>query len=147
LKQIFKRWRNGMKKSPLVILLGLIIGTLVLGLMSCDLSGTTIDARIDSFIYDINYNRANVYQNFHPTETTDYDAIKNGTKLLPLFPTNAIPYSREALDTSDPNNVTTVLNDGTAEVWGPKDAIFAMVKDGMTWYINDFYLATSWVIQ
>lgn len=136
-----------MKKLLLAIILGLIIGTLTIGLLSCDLSGATIDARVDSFIYDINYNRSNAYQNFHPSETTDYDAIKNGTKLLPLFPTNAIPYSREGLDTSDPDSVTTILNDGTAEVWGPKAAIFRMIKDGTTWYINDFSLGGSWVIQ
>ena len=137
-----------MKKIPILVLLALILGAITICFIGCDLSGVTIDARIDSFIYDINYDRNNVYLNFHSSETTDYDAIKNGTKLLPLFPTNAIPYSREALDTSDPDNVTTVLNDGSvAVVWGPKDAIFVMIKDGLTWYINDFYLDAAIVIQ
>ena len=136
-----------MKKISILVLLALILGAFNICFIGCDLSGVTIDARIDSFIYDINYDRNNVYLNFHPSETTDYDAIKDGTKLLPLFPTNAIPYSREALDTLDPDNVTTILNDGTAEVWGPKDAIFVMIKDGLTWYINDLWLSGTRVIE
>lgn len=136
-----------MKKIPILVLLALILGAFTISFIGCDLSGVTIDARIDSFISDINYDRTNVYLNFHSSATTDYNAIKNETKLLPLFPTNAIPYSREALDTSDPDNVTTILNDGTAVVWGPKDAIFVMIKDGLTWYINDLWLSGAQVIQ
>jgi hypothetical protein len=137
-----------MKKIHILVFLALILGMITLSFIGCDLAGVTIDARIDSFIFDINSDRNNVYLNFHSSATADYNAIKNGTKLLPLFPTNAIPYSRGALDTSDPNNVTTILNDGQgAVVWGPKDAIFVMIKDGTTWYINDLWLSGTQVIQ
>ncbi len=134
-----------MKRTTILALLGMVIGALTISLIGCDLSGVTIDARIDSFISDINYDRTNVYLNFHSSATSDYNALKNESTLEAIFPVAGFPYSRGSLDTSDPNNVTTVLDDTAA--WGPKDAIFVMIKDGMTWYINDLWLSGTWVIQ
>ncbi|MEE9307256.1 MAG: hypothetical protein V3V57_07020, partial [Spirochaetia bacterium] len=64
-----------------------------------------------------------------------------------IFPVAGIPYSRGSIDTSDPNNVTTNLDDGTALPWGIKSAVFVMIKDGLTWYINDLWLSGAQVIQ
>lgn len=126
-------------KKMYVYLMLICVGLLVLSLTSCDLAGLTIDARIDSFISDLNFDRYNAYTNFHPTATSYYDTLKDPTTTFNIiFPTSGIPYSRGTLDTSDPSNVTTVIDDSLT--WGPKDAIFVMIKDGSTWYINDLYL-------
>ena len=130
-----------MKKISIWLLLFLFLGSFMLSVTGCDLTGITIDARVESFIYDLNFDRDNVYTNFHPTETSDYDALKNVTLTIdPQFPESGIPYSRGILDTSVPTSVTTVIS-GIG--WGSKDAIFVMIKDGMTWYINDLRLDGS----
>ena len=133
-----------MKKMAVWFLLFLIVGSFILSVTSCDLDGITIDARIDSFISDLNSNRNNVYTNFHPTETSDYDALKNVVLTIePVFPASGISYSRGTVDTSNPSNVTAVISGGGG--WGSKNAVFVMVKDGSTWYINDLYLNAALV--
>jgi hypothetical protein len=133
-----------MKKISIWFLLALVLVSFILSFTGCDLEGVTIEARIDSFIYDLNFDRSNVYTNFHPTETSDYDSLKSvNTVIQPVFPDTSIPYSRGTIDTSVPTNVTTIINSSGA--WGTKNARFVMVKDGSTWYINDLYLNSSLV--
>ena len=125
-----------------------ILGVLVLSITSCDLAGISIDSRIESFIFDLNYDRDNVYTNFHSTETSDYGSLKNVTLTIdPVFSPGGIPYTRGALDTSDPDNVTTTLADNGL-VWpAAKSARFIMIKDGVTWYIHELWLDGSPVYQ
>jgi len=135
-----------MKRTPIIIISILVVGLVTMSFVSCDLAGATIDARIDSLLYDINYDRNNAYLNFSSSDTSDYNAIKDGTKLLPLFPTNGIPYTRDTLNTSNPDAVTTTLDD-TGIIWGPKSASFMMIKEGFTWYIHEMSLDGSKIIQ
>jgi len=135
-----------MKKISILFLLFLVVGSFILSITGCDLTGVSIDARVDSFIYDLNFERDNVYTNFHPTETSDYNSLKNVTLTIePVFPASGIPYSRGTLDTSDSANVTTVISGGGA--WGSKNAVFVMIKDGLTWYIEELHLNGSPVWQ
>jgi hypothetical protein len=135
-----------MKKASIWILLAFALGFLIMNLTGCDLAGITIDARIDSFIDDLNFDRNNVYTNFHPTQTSDYDSLKNvALTIEPVFPASGIIYSRGTLDTSIPSSVTTVISGGGG--WGSKNAVFVMVKDGSTWYINDLYLDAALIWQ
>ena len=58
-----------------------IAGSAVLAwaLMSCDLlNSVSIDQRISNFQADLNNSdRSNIYQDFHPTETSLYDTLKS----------------------------------------------------------------------
>jgi hypothetical protein len=137
-----------MKKISYWLILIAILGALVLSITSCDLAGLSIDSRVDSFIYDLNYDRDNVYTNFHPTETSDYGSLKNVALTIdPVFPPGGIPFTRGALATSDPDNVTAILADNGTQWISTKNARFIMIKDGTTWYIHELYLDGSPVYQ
>lgn len=116
---------------------------LALAYIGCSLFGTSIEVRIDSFLTDLNDDRSNIYLNFHPTLSADYDAIKNGT--LPdwstLFPTAGYtPYVITGLNTSDPTNVTGTIDESGLHGWGPKPIVFRMAKDGFDWMIEELDL-------
>lgn len=75
-------------------------------LMSCSLTAVSIEDRISTFQSDLNTaDRSDVYLNFHPTKTTQYDALKNpsvagfDTEFPPPAGTN---YSLSIYDQSDP---------------------------------------------
>jgi ABC-type transport system involved in cytochrome c biogenesis permease component len=53
-----------MKKIHILVFLALILGMITLSFIGCDLAGVTIDARIDSFIFDINSDRNNLKMRF-----------------------------------------------------------------------------------
>lgn len=119
----------------LLIILSLII---IVGFTGCSLFGTKIDERIDSFISDLNNDRANAYNNFHPDKTTDYNAIKSATYWDTDFPSGTPNYSISGLDDSDSDNVT-------AEISGPsgfstQEITFSMAKDGCDWMIVEVFL-------
>ena len=52
---------------------------LALALASCSLASVSVDQRLATFLSDLNAADRNnlVYQNFHPTQTTEYGALKN----------------------------------------------------------------------
>ncbi len=128
--------------SKRYLILFLLITTIpVIIFVGCDLSGTTIEGRIDSFIYNINYDRSDTYTNFHPVKTDLYDNLKL-SDWESLFPSANIEYYVLNLDTSDSNNVTGVIHCTETTEW-PKDVIFVMAKDGLSWYIDDMYLGTG----
>jgi hypothetical protein len=110
---------------------------LILALQSCSLFGTSIDARIDMFEDDLNYDRSNLYTNLHPDETSDYDALKSPLAWAGWFPTGSIPYDiynrSESGDTVD----ATIAGDG----YPARQIIFYMSKDGLfDWKIESVWL-------
>ncbi len=124
-------------KNALFILLRILVVVVVFN--SCSLFGTKIDERIDSFIADLNYDRNSIYLNFHPSETADYDAIKNvGLTWDNWFPTHSIQYSISGLDDSDSDSVTATIN--SEGVWDSEPATFKMAKDGFDWMIEELDL-------
>ena len=121
-------------KNALFILL--IILVVALSFESCSLFGTKIDERIDSFIDNLNNDRNSIYLNFHPSETADYNAIKNPTTTWDIwFPVVDIPYSISNLDDSDSDSVTSVISSSGG--FGPSGATFKMAKDGCDWMIEE----------
>jgi len=112
----------------------LIIFVVALSFESCSLFGTKIDERIDAFISDLNSDRNNIYANFHPSETADYDAIKNPTVWESWFDP-AETYSLSNLDDGNSDSVTAVITGSGA--FGPSDATFKMAKDGFDWMIEE----------
>ena len=122
-------------KNALFVLL--IILVVALSFESCSLFGTKIDERIDAFIDDLNNSdRSNVYTNFHPDKTADYNAIKDPSTTWDIwFPVADIPYSISNLDDSDSDSVTAVIS--SSGTFGPSNATFKMAKDGFDWMIEE----------
>ena len=61
-------------------LFAILVGAalIVWTLASCDLlSSVSIAQRVSDFQSDLNSNRANIYNDFHPTLTTQYNALKD----------------------------------------------------------------------
>ena len=133
------------KNIILLILLSLII---IVGFAGCSLFGTKIDERIDSFISDLNNDRANAYNNFHPDKTTDYSVIKPATYWDTDFPSGTPDYSISGLDDSDSDNVTATI-DGAADTGfgGPKPIKFKMAKDGYDWMIEELTLDGTLIVD
>jgi len=126
----------------LLIILGVII---IVGFASCSLFGTKIDERINSFISDLNNDRANAYGNFHPDKTTDYNVIKPATYWDTDFPSGTPDYSISDLDDSDSDYVT-------ASITGPggfaaSEIEFKMAKDGFDWMIEELFLDDGKVVD
>jgi len=120
----------------------LLAAILVLALAGCDLLGVSVQDRVTLFLADLNSSdRSNIYLNFHPTLTNDYAAIQNETypDWSTLFPTNTyLPYSITSLDTSDPWNVTGLINSVNGAWAGPKPIVFRMAQEGTSWMIQEF---------
>jgi len=131
-------------KNALFILI--IILMVVLSFESCSLFGTKIDERIDAFISDLNSDRNNVYTNFHPDKTADYNAIKDPTLTWDIWFPAAETYSLSNLDDGDSDSVTATIT-STDVGWGSKSAIFRMAKDGFDWMIEELTLAGTKIVQ
>jgi hypothetical protein len=134
------------KKS--YIRLALLAAVLVLAFGGCSLFPVSIEERIQLFMDDLNKtDRSMIYLNFHPTLTTDYDAIQGGTHLpdwdVP-FAVAYISYSIADLDPSNPSTVTGNINTAYGAWAGPKAVVFRMAQDGANWMIQgmDFH---TWV--
>ena len=125
------------------------LGLLILAVMTvtvfsgCDLlmalfGGKLID-RIYSFGSDLNSSsRSGIYYNFQPTETTQYDAIKDSSYWESAFP-SAYDYGFTNIIASDEELVATatlVVTDGGFET--EYNVSFTFAEDGFDVLINDF---------
>jgi hypothetical protein len=122
------------------ILLALLIGALALAFWGCNLLGISIEDRVDEFIADLNGDWNLLYENFHPTETAFYNAIKPATFWEDYFEPTPPSYTISGLDTTDPANVTFMI-DGPALFLGPRTVTFQMVQSGSDWYIEEMDLS------
>ena len=125
-------------RSRVTIFAVMLLAVLGLMLSSCNL-GVSVDQRLDAFLADLNSaDRSQIYLNFHPTLTQDYDEIRNDD--FPdwgiLFPLDERPYSYFNLSTADTDNVTGRI-EGTGTGY---DAVFVLVMDGMDWQIDNLSL-------
>jgi hypothetical protein len=137
-----------MKRIATTALIGTAL-VLVLVVGSCTL-GVSVEDRLDSFLADLNTpGRADIYLNFHPTETADYAAIQSGSPPPAgpdwdaLFEEVAIPFHYENLDPSNTEAVTANVV-GTAF---SKSVVFKMALDGMDWQIEELTVNGSLEIQ
>jgi len=130
------------KNITLLIILSVMI---IVGFASCSLFGTKIDERINSFISDLNYDRANAYLNFHPDKTTDYNTIKSAAYWDIDFPLGTPDYSISGLDDSNSDYVTASITGPTTV--GASEIEFKMAKDGFDWMIEELFLDDSKVVD
>ena len=131
----------------------LLAAILVLAFGGCSLTGVSVEDRMAQFLDDLsNTDRGDIYLNFHPDLTADYEALRGGT-FLPdwetMFPTvGYVPYSIPDLDASDPANVTGNISSSWDAAWpGPKPIVFRMAKDGADWMIEELDLGGANLVQ
>jgi hypothetical protein len=118
----------------------LILAALAAAVISCTHPGTSIKDRIFQFISDINTNRPNAYENFHP-DSSQYGLIAGVTDLWDIhFDAIGIPYTVSGINDSDPNNVTASIDDKGGTGWAPKAVIFKMRQLGTDWMISELWL-------
>jgi hypothetical protein len=128
------------------ILRGLLLAAIVfLAFEGCNLLPVSVEARVEAFLDDVNNtDRGGIYLNFHPTLTVDYDAIRSPAPPPDWdapFPIASIPFSISSLDTSDPWDVTGMV-DSPAIGWVSKPIVFRMSQDGMDWMIQQMTFDT-----
>jgi hypothetical protein len=118
---------------------------LVLALQSCSLFGTSIDARIDMFVDDLNYtDRSSAYTNFHPDETSDYNALKEPTSTFDVWFDPGSFY--DVYNRSESGDTVTADIDGG--IYSGTEIIFYMAKDGLfDWKIESIRLGGSIIID
>jgi hypothetical protein len=127
-----------------------ILGLLILAVMTvtvfsgCDLlmalfGGKVID-RISSFESDLNSSsRSGIYYNFHPTETTQYDAIKASSYWEDAFP-SVYDYEFSGIIASDEEltaSATLTVMYGATEYYSGS-VYFTFAEDGFDVLIDDF---------
>lgn len=136
---------RSMKKNrtvPALLILAAGAILLAISLSSCNLLGASIDERIVSFESDLNSaSRATIYRNFHPTETSMYNQIKD-----PVW------WDGSAYALADqPFSITGVVVDegaGTATASFSSDLLvdetilFQFAKDGPDWQIESISIPT-----
>ncbi|HUI69334.1 MAG TPA: hypothetical protein VL354_02365, partial [Spirochaetia bacterium] len=121
------------------ILIGAGVTTWVL--MSCNLSGVSIDQRISDFQSDLNTSdRANVYQDFHPTETSQYNALKdpNTSQFNTNFPPGS--YTLSVVNESNTTAVIVRVTGPTSGLGYPSPYYLSLSMD--TYNGNDYRIVT-----
>ena len=127
-------------------------GVVAWALVSCNMSGAvSIDQRISDFQADLNTSdRSNVYQDFHPTQTAEYNALKNplptgqgGSGFDTLFPVPTPTYSLSVINESNPSagvvvQVTSGPPDG--DTWTPPNLYLLLAM--ATYNSNDWRIVT-----
>ncbi len=122
------------------IVLGLLAAAALSGaLVGCDLLGmVSIDQRITDFQTSLNGDRTTLYENFHPTLTSDYNALKDPTTtidpLIPVLGTGDTPYSLSITDQGSPSTGVMVTISGGGSGWGPKYLKLVMETTGTSDY-------------
>ncbi len=126
--------------AALLILLGLVGWALA----SCDLGAVSIDQRISTFQSDLNTtDRANAYQDFHPTQTTEYNALKNPSLsgFDTEFPVPGSMYSLSIVDESNPSAGVVVRVDSGGNGSG-LTAPYYLLLTMATYNSNDWRIVT-----
>ena len=100
------------------VLLAAAVAVIAVGfLATCDLftSPVSIDQRIADFQSDLNNAvRTSAYNDFHPTMTADYNALKDGSTINTLFPVvnGGTTYTLTVTDESSPSTGVMVTVSG-----------------------------------
>jgi hypothetical protein len=115
----------------LIVLFGVLLA-------SCELPKSIVE-RIGSFEDFLNKaDRTGIHENFHPTETADYDSMKNPSLYFggSILDAANIPFDFTNIDTTDPNNVTATMTNVNTSY----DVYFIMIQDGAGWLIHEFHV-------
>jgi hypothetical protein len=126
-----------MKTRHILLLIG--VAAILGGLAGCSLFGiVSIEDRLATFQTDLNSaTRTVIYQNFHPTRTSDYSALKDPMTtidvVIPALGTNPA-YSLSVTDKSDPANGVKVTITGGPAGFGPQYLNLVMDVTGTSDY-------------
>jgi len=125
-------------KARLILLLAGAAAILV-ALASCSLLGiVSIDDRLANFQTDLNSaTRSTIYQDFHPTKTSDYNALKSPILtidvVIPAVGSNPA-YSLQVTDKSDPASGVKATITGGPAGFGPQYLNLVMDVTGTSDY-------------
>ncbi|MGA2975411.1 MAG: hypothetical protein ABSF77_08900 [Spirochaetia bacterium] len=123
-----------------ILLPVLVVLILAGGLISCSFLGmVSIDDRIAQFQTDLNSaTRSTIYEDFHPTKTSDYNALKDPVTIEAVFPPLGISdtaYSLTVTDESNPaTGVIVTVTGGPASFNAPKHLKLVMDTTGVSDY-------------
>jgi hypothetical protein len=133
------KWRNSMRVRHIILVVAVVLAV-VGGLVGCDLLGiVSVSQRVSDFQNDLNLaNRSMIYQDFHPTLTSDYDSLKSASLTLdsiipPLNPGDA-DYTLTITDQKDPATGVFVTIDGGASGFSPQYLKLTMATTGTSDY-------------
>ena len=140
------------RKTTVTLRLLALAALAVVGASSCSLfdlfGGVGIAARISYFEGELNSSdRSLTYRQFHPTLTTDYDAIKAPrfwSTFFPVVATRDDPYviTTTGDPVANPTDVRATI-DGPLSFGGPKNVKLVMAKDGSNWMIQALYFQNA----
>jgi outer membrane lipoprotein-sorting protein len=131
--------RSSMRVRHIVFSLAAVV-TLAGVLAGCELLGiVSIDDRIVAFQNELNAStRSTIYENFHPTLTSDFTSLKNATltldTIIPPLGTGDAQYSLVVTDKADPSTGVFVTIDGGSLGWGPQYLKLVMETTGTADY-------------
>jgi hypothetical protein len=112
-------------------------------LASCNLGAVSIDQRISNFQSDLNTSdRSNVYQDFDPSLTTQYNALKDPVTsgFNTAYPVPGPTYSLSIVDESNPSaGVVVKVNSGKSGSWSIP---YYMLLTMATYNNNDWRIVT-----
>jgi hypothetical protein len=135
-------------KKYLLLAGTLALFSLLIVIQGCDLSGVSVDSRIDSFLADLNQAPRPDSIRFNFSESClDYATITGLTfGEVAEFPWDSIPYFISISD-YDANPVVGTIS-GTGGSFGSAKTIeFTMTEDGSDWYILKLVLGASTIVQ
>lgn len=117
-------------------------GMILWSVVSCNLNSVSISDRIGDFQADLNTSsRTNVYQDFHPTSTIEYNALKdpNLSGFNTLFPVGS--YSLSIFDQSNPSSGVIVIVTGPTNGSGHTSGYYLSLTMA-TYNGNDWRIVT-----
>jgi hypothetical protein len=125
-----------MRVRHVLVLLGLA-AVVAIGLTSCsELGVVSIDERITQFQSDLNSStRSTIYEDFHPTLTSDYAALKDPTTTIDTVLPTGTNYSLTITDQSSPSTgVLVTITAGPASLSTPRYLRLVMDMTGLSDY-------------
>lgn len=138
------------------IALALVVLLAIASLSGCELLSALFGgkalARVEAFESDLNRSdRSDIYRNFHPTETTQYEAMKIETYWDYAFPPS-YDYDFTDIDVDDDNlgsgSATLVVTSGDGELYN-SSVSFTFAEEGSDILIKTFsgFSATIYKLQ
>jgi len=120
---------------------------LVWALVSCNMNPVvSIDQRISTFQSDLNSNRSNAYENFHPDQTQEYPTLLNSSVTIDtLFPAGSPSYTFQTTDESAPATGVLVTVISSPSTYGSNlylKLVMATYKD-TDWRIVKLFMSTT----
>jgi hypothetical protein len=136
-----------MRTRHILVLLAIAV-VLAAGVIGCNPFGSvSITERISQFQTDLNSaDRSNIYMNFHPTSTSDYNALKSSSATLDsvIDPVGSGPnYTLTITDQSDPSTGVLVTISAGPAAWSTYPRYLKLVME--TTGVGDYRIVSLWL--